>query len=425
MARILFVDFDLFEPAVTGARQRSALLHDALSQCGEVDTLVAFTQPRDISSDLERMPPSYRLVGTLNPPPPAGQTGLWRHVSPVHPKLIQKLAHNLRPRESLFRADGPWSAALRALAARRRYGLIVARYLRNAAQAGVLDYGTAIVDADDFDSEVVESKSAMPGVPLWRRMVLRRHAEAYRQVEARLLSRCGGVFVTKESDLERMCGAKAVVLPNIPYAEDGAAKALPLSPMSKTMVFVGSLRWVRNIEAVDFFVARVLPDIRRWVPGAKFRIVGTGLEDEDRRRWSRVEGVEVWGEVDDIRDAYRDAAFSVAPMLAGGGTNIKVLESLAYNRVCVGTDFAMRGFETVLKNGISIVSVGNPREMADACCQLLKNPKVAAWMARNGRDIVRTRFSRQAFRSAVRDLVEEVLWQGRNDGDMVRRRISL
>ncbi|HYE37375.1 glycosyltransferase [Methylocaldum sp.] len=409
VTRILFVDFDLFVPPVTGARQRSALLHEALTCCGEVDTLVVFTQPRDISGDLSRMPSSYRLLGALEPPPPAGQTGLWRHLSPLNPPFIQKLAHSLRTRESLFRADGKLSAVLHSVTGKRRYDLIVARYLRNAAVSGILDFASTIIDVDDFDSELRESKSMMSGIPSWKRAMLLHYAEAYKKVETKLLVKCGGVFVTKETDLERVRGTRSALLSNIPYAADEYPDE-PIPPAAgKTMVFVGGLRWTCNIEAVDFFIDKVWPEIRREVPDAVFRIIGAGLRDIDRQRWSRSEGVDVRGEVENIRDVYRDAAFSVAPILSGGGTNIKILESLLYNRTCVGTAFGMRGFENTLKNGISVSMVRNEREMAEACCRLLKNPTLAAWMAQNGRDIVRARFSREAFRSAVKKLVGEVL----------------
>jgi glycosyltransferase involved in cell wall biosynthesis len=409
VTRILFVDFDLFAPPITGARQRSALLHEALSGCGEVDTLVVFTQPRDISNDLSRMPSSYRLLGALEPPPLAGQTGLWRHLSPVNPPLVQKLAHNLRTRESLFRADGTLSAALHAVTGKARYDLIVARYLKNAAISGVLDFASTVIDVDDFDSELRESKSRMPGIPAWKRAVLRHYAGAYKRVETKLLGKCGGVFVTKETDLERVRGMRSALLPNIPYVAEGFADE-PMPPAGgKTIVFVGGLRWPCNVEAVDFFIDNVWPEIRREIPDAVFRIVGAGLRDIDRQRWSRIEGVDVRGEVENVRDAYRDAAFSVAPIFSGGGTNIKILESFLYNRTCVGTAFSMRGFEDALQNGISVSTANNEREMAEACCRLLKDPAWAARMAQNGRDIVRTRFSREAFRSAVEKLVGEVL----------------
>ncbi|MGX2039601.1 glycosyltransferase [Methylocaldum sp. MU1018] len=409
MTRILFVDFDLFVPPVTGARQRSALLHEALTFCGEVDTLIVFTQPRDISGDLARAPASYRLIAALEPPPPAGQTGIWRHLSPMNPPFVQKLAHGLRTRASLFRADARLSAVLHAITGKRRYDLIVARYLRNAAISGVLDFASSIVDVDDFDSELRESKSRAPGLSPWKRAVLGHYAEAYKKVETRLLGQCGGVFVTKEADLDRVRGTRSALLANIPYAE-GECPGDPLPPAAgKTMVFVGGLRWACNIEAVDFFIDKVWPEIRREVPEAVFRIVGAGLRDVDRRRWNRNQGVEVRGEVENVGDVYRDAAFSVAPILSGGGTNIKILESLSYNRTCVGTAFSLRGFENALENGISVSLAKNERDMAEACCRLLKNPALAARMAQNGRAVVRARFSREAFRSAVRKLVGEVL----------------
>ena len=47
--------------------------------------------------------------------------------------------------------------------------------------------------------------------------------------------------------------------------------------------------------------------------------------------------VEVSGFVQDLPPVYERAAFTVAPIYWGGGTKIKVLESLAYGRTCVAS----------------------------------------------------------------------------------------
>ena len=72
------------------------------------------------------------------------------------------------------------------------------------------------------------------------------------------------------------------------------------------------------------------------------------------------------GFVDSLDEAYRNAAFTIAPIHSGGGTNIKILESLAYGRACVTTPHSADAFQMDLAgSGLGIAEADT--QFAEQC----------------------------------------------------------
>lgn len=85
-----------------------------------------------------------------------------------------------------------------------------------------------------------------------------------------------------------------------------------------------------------------------------------------------------------VRDAYRQASVFAMPSL-WEPFGIAVLEAQAYGLPCVGTDgYAMR--ETIADPGAGVVvPPRDPRALADALVELLRDPEACAQMGDNGR----------------------------------------
>src|SRR5262249_28020929 len=142
------------------------------------------------------------------------------------------------------------------------------------------------------------------------------------------------VWVTCDEDVP-LAGARRVsVVPNLPF---NTPQALLENVASREILFVGDLEHGPNARGLERFLAHAWPAIRSAIPDAALRIVGRGLDESRRQRWSALGGTHVDGPVDDLNSAYERSALTIAPVFWGGGTKIKVLESLAYGRACVAT----------------------------------------------------------------------------------------
>ena len=159
---------------------------------------------------------------------------------------------------------------------------------------------------------------------------------------------------------------------------------------------------------MEWFLGKCWQRIRHLEPRARFKIVGS-VHEADKRRWSEIPGVEVAGFVPDLAAAYAEAAFTVAPIFSGGGSNIKVLESLGHRRVSVTTTFASEAFLPHLRPGEHLAVVDDEETWIDTCVTLLNNADRRAQLADRGYAAVGQHFSPDAFRRTVQELVMEVM----------------
>lgn len=191
------------------------------------------------------------------------------------------------------------------------------------------------------------------------------------------------VYVASETDrlalLQRQVGkAEVIVLPNtLPLPE--MTPFPPPTGGSFSLLFVGTLGYAPNEDAMQFFCASMLPRIQAGADRrVTLRIVGVGAGPAVVRLGGQA-GVEVIGEVPDIAPWYRDAHLAIVPIRAGGGTRIKLLEAFAQRRPVVTTTIGAEGIAA--EDGRHLLIADDPAAFATACLRLLHDPELAARIA--------------------------------------------
>jgi hypothetical protein len=259
----------------------------------------------------------YRVAAVL-PPDPAGIW--WRIASVLSARHIR-----YRPREVSARM-------VRELWESGRYSAVIGRYLGPSARAGLHRLPVAFVDIDDLESHKLQSWADQNPFGKWLAYLPRLLASRMLDVERRLTANLTEAWVSAEEDAGKLPGVKTYVIPNIPFYE---AQTTDKSPEHGPILFVASLDYRVNVNALQRFATVVWPKMRQRHSGATLRVVGGGLGATAKAALEKIEGVEVAGFVDDLEEEYRRALFSVIPIWEGGGTKIKILESLAFDRTCV------------------------------------------------------------------------------------------
>jgi glycosyltransferase involved in cell wall biosynthesis len=182
-----------------------------------------------------------------------------------------------------------------------------------------------------------------------RKRLLRAEVERVRRLEATDYKRFSRVVVVSEADraalLEVNPSLEIVVIPNGVdiefFAPDREAVIDP-----QRIVFTGVMSYAPNILAAEFLARQVLPRVQTDWPEARLAIVGRS-PDERVRALANQPGVEVTGEVSDVRPWLRESRVFACPMTSGTGIKNKLLEAMACGVPCVVTPLALQGLDVV------------------------------------------------------------------------------
>jgi glycosyltransferase involved in cell wall biosynthesis len=127
-------------------------------------------------------------------------------------------------------------------------------------------------------------------------------------------------------------------------------------------------------------------------------VAGTGASRALRERVASTEGAEFKGRVKDPEELYRQARVSLDATRSGGGTRLKVLNSLARGVPVVASRVAAEGIDAI--NGEHLVIADDDRQMIEAIELLMKDAERWQVLSESGRALVRERYVAEvAYRS--------------------------
>lgn len=354
--RLLLVTQKSPFPPDSGSRQRSWLLVEALREIGPVDiAVIGGTRPAVESGGIAGV-----VVHWLG-----GASG---------DRPSSRMSRRLHELTQPFGKSARLAANLGALLRDGTYRTVLFRYLSTFALVEDACRGIpTVVDIDDLDTQKLRSEMRLSHAGasrrLWAALRLLFVARDMRRVARRSGLR---LFCTLE-DAAEMRLPDYEIVPNIPIS---LARGRPPAPQPSAtyppvIKFLGRLSWDVNIRGLDGFIHEAWPQIRTFCPEACLEVGGSDLREQERRRWAAVPGVSVAGLVDDVGAFYRTASFTICPIFEGGGTKIKVLESLWHGRAVVITPHSHRGYETILPGGHGVAIGRNWPELARHCVRLL------------------------------------------------------
>jgi polysaccharide biosynthesis protein PslH len=138
------------------------------------------------------------------------------------------------------------------------------------------------------------------------------------------------------------------------------------------IVFLGSMDWEPNIDAVSYFSREIFPRVRAQFPSAVFQIVGRNPHPGVKQLAS--ESVEVTGTVSSVAEYLHAASLVVVPLRIGGGTRLKIFEAMATGRALVSTTIGAEGL--AVENGRDLILADDAPAFAEAVILLLRDAKL-------------------------------------------------
>jgi glycosyltransferase involved in cell wall biosynthesis len=153
----------------------------------------------------------------------------------------------------------------------------------------------------------------------------------------------------------------------------------------KTILFLGSLDWRPNQDAVRLLIESIFPAVRNLESEARLQIVGR-RPPEWLRQLAHRPGIEIFADVSDVRPFLAQAGLLAVPLRIGGGSRLKILEALACETPVVSTRIGAEGLN--LQSGVHLEIVDDASEMASTLVRAIRHPHRIQEQARAGRRLV-------------------------------------
>ena len=184
--------------------------------------------------------------------------------------------------------------------------------------------------------------------------------------------------------------ASTTVIPNgvdIDYFYPDPSKGCDESP---TIMFCGAMDYTPNSDAIHWYFNTIHQRIQKTIPKLKVFIVGRG-GGPSIEKYGKLPGVTVTGSVQDVRPYYRRSWLQIVPLRIGGGTRLKIVESLSIGTPVVSTTIGAQGLDLV--HGENILLADSDTEFSQCVIDALSSNLLRKRLLEKGIKEAEKRFS--------------------------------
>ena len=391
--RILWVKADFLHPTTKGGQIRTLEMLRRLHARHEIH-YVAYADPGNpegVARSSEYSTVAYPVP--LHVAPRSSPRFVWELIEGVLSPLPVSL--NRYRKEALGRK-------IRELLASQRFDSVVCDFLSAAPNFPSLE--GVVLFQHNVETSLWRRHAECAPDPI-RRWFFRNQAARMQRWEGHYCRQAAQVVAVSEVDaraMREMFGVERITA--VPTGVDIDYFARPASvTRTADLVFLGSMDWMPNIDAMLYFVREILPLIRIEKPDCSLAVVGRRPTAAIRDLGARGPLITITGTVADVRPYLWGAPVSIVPLRIGGGTRLKIYEAMAAGVPVVSTTVGAEGLDIDPPRNCRIADT--PRDFARQCLELL-DPRTGAAVAASALEMVSTRFAWERVTRCFEEILE-------------------
>ena len=198
--------------------------------------------------------------------------------------------------------------------------------------------------------------------------------------------------------------ANIVVIPNGVDCDFFSTAGPPTRPNS--VVFVGTMNWYPNVEAMLFFLRAVWPQLKDRVPRATMDIAGSNPPASLLRLARSLPDVTIHGYLPDVRPLMDSAAIYVCPIRDGGGTKLKILDAFAMTKCVVAHPISCEGINVT--SGKNVILANTAEDFVTEISRLFADDGMRVAIGAGARQLAESEYSFQRIGEQFNSTVEDV-----------------
>ena len=174
-------------------------------------------------------------------------------------------------------------------------------------------------------------------------------------------------------------------------------KHIHQASLPNTIFHFASMDWLPNIEAVEWLLANVWPEVISRIPSAQLILAGRGMPENIKQAASK--NIVVIEDVADSSLFYATYDVMLVPLWSGSGLRIKLVEGLAYGKPIITTSIGAEGIPYTKNKELLIADTD--KEFVNAIVELLSNSEKKQQLQVNARILAESHFDYQKLASQL------------------------
>ncbi len=229
-------------------------------------------------------------------------------------------------------------------------------------------------------------------------------AKLTKKSELAIYSKADLVIVVSEDDQELLKKENpALNIEIIPNIHD-IANMPNENNKPKELIFIGSLKFAPNLDAIKYYCNEILPLLRQKNPEIHLSVIGHGPFENIKQFFS--ESVSFVGYVLSITPYLNKNIISIAPLRFGGGIKGKITEAMSHGIPVVTTSIGVQGMN--LKHRENIMIADTPLDFVDSILSLAKDKELYNNISKNSLDYAKNNFSLEKNKPRIIELFKNI-----------------
>jgi len=269
----------------------------------------------------------------------------------------------------------------------------MAEYVRDVKQIPkTLDYQDAFSKGYERQAQRENIFKKIPVMMEGRRM---------KRYEGKIFNDFTNKIIISEQDRELINHKDRSKIEVVPNGVDFNYYSPQLRDKKYDLIFSGNMNYPPNIESAVYIAEKIMPLLKKKMPGAKLVIAGANPAAEVMKLQS--DSVKVTGWVDDIREPFSESRIHLAPMLISIGLQNKILQAMAMKIPCIVSSQANNAIHAPTDDCLLIAD--SPEDYVNKILMLLHDQALYNKIADHAFQFVRKNFDWGAMNSKLESVL--------------------
>jgi glycosyltransferase involved in cell wall biosynthesis len=259
-----------------------------------------------------------------------------------------------------------------------------------------------VLDHHNIESHMMQRRANQEKNPLIK-FLMKIEAAKLQKMEKLIACEYERHIVCSDQDKSRLQEITGVTrITTIPNSVILENKSKKLALSGNRILFIGGLSWYPNLQAVNFFLDHIKPELDSLGISYNIDFVGKDVPNSLRKKYGKDKKISFHGYVDDITRLYDNSSVYIAPILDGGGTKLKVLDAMANHTPLVTTTLGVEGID--VKDKQHCIIADSPQSFAKGIEMLLSNKHLSEKLANNASSLIKEKYDQNVVGKNLQDL---------------------